>query len=70
MTFGRSVYITGIRVIAKNIVGDCSDYQIIFCALKAKVISDRIVNSMAGITSIENLDDYDIQSLYDWMSRQ
>ena len=54
MIYSRSVYITGIRVIATNLVGNCSDYQIIYCAQKAKILSepDRMTK---GLRELDNL---------------
>jgi hypothetical protein len=71
MTLSRTLYLTSIRETAKKLVGDCSDYEIIFCAMRASVISNRIIYKIgASITSLESLDDYDVQALYDWMNRQ
>ena len=73
MTLGRTIYVTGIRIIANDLArksgfGSCNDFQIIFCARKANVVSNRLVLNIAS--TIDELDDYDIQSLYEWMCCQ
>jgi hypothetical protein len=66
MSIGRAVYITGIRVTASNLVGECTDYQIIFCARHAKVVSDQVP---FGAADLELLTDYDLMMLYNWVSK-
>jgi hypothetical protein len=72
----KSLYIAAIRVPAAELVGTCSDYQILYCAREARVLSNIYLTSDGGYAmtirptmSLEDLAESELVKISDWMSR-
>lgn len=65
-TFDRDMRAAAIRAYAKNLVGDCTDDQILFCARKAKVIGF----SSSLSYKIQTIEEQDLIDLTEWMAKQ
>lgn len=59
-TLERKLRVISIRQSAENQVGECNDYQIMFCAAATGKIHESKV-------SLEDLSDEDLSNLYDWV---
>lgn len=63
----RQLQILGIRNAARMIVGQCSDYQIVYVAKHAKVV---FIPTVEKTTVLEDLSDLDVDTLYTWLQQQ
>jgi hypothetical protein len=62
----KKLCIVAIRAAAQDLAGDlgqCTDFQIIFCASAVK----RLKRLTGAYTSLEDVSDDDLKSLYQWM---
>lgn len=59
----RNIRIISLRTNAEDMVGECSDYQIMFCASAAGKISKMAL-------TLSDLSDVDLDSLYNWMMNE
>jgi len=56
----RKMTVIAIRAAAEDMVGECSDFQIIFCAAAVQRIS-------ASKPTLDDLSDADLKNLYTWV---
>lgn len=73
----KKLYVASIRILAQEMVGPCSDYQIMFCAVKAAIIkvvigSDVILTEYGTVRltetfELEDLRELDLVVINEWM---